>query len=109
MAASSCSNTSRRFWLGRRLPRDRLGEDQCVADLACARERAGEAESLAFEQAPGSGVAGTGDRGEAADSRHRGKAPDEGGHGGGADALAPRGRGEGIADLDTALTVGRAV
>ena len=106
LAAGVDSPTLHAGW---RLPRGWLGEDQCVAHLVCARERAGEVESLAFEQAPGSGVAGTGDCGEAADSRHRCKAADEGGHGGGADALAPRGRGEGIADLDTSLAVGRAV
>ena len=66
-------------------------------------------EHLAFEQAPGSGVLGTGDCRQPTDSGRRREASDEGGHGGGADAFASRGRGQAVTDLDAALTVARAV
>jgi hypothetical protein len=91
------------------LPPDRLAEAQCVAHLVCARNRASEVESLPFKQAAGSGVLHTGNRGQPADPGHRRQALDEGGHGGSAHTLASRGRGEAVADLNTAFTVGRAV
>ena len=49
---------------------DQLAEAQCVAHLVWARKRTREAESLAFEQAPGSRVFGTRNRSKLADPRH---------------------------------------
>jgi hypothetical protein len=57
--------------------RGQLAEAPCVAHLVCARKWAHDVESLAFEQAPGSGVLVIGDRGNPADPRHRRQAPDQ--------------------------------
>jgi hypothetical protein len=98
-SASDAAEPGRRLWASCLkgaellfcLSPDRLAEAQCVAHLVCARNRASEVESLPFKQAAGSGVLHTGNRGQPADSGHRRQALDEGGHGGGAHALASLG------------------
>lgn len=94
---------------GRLQSGDQLAEGQGVAHLVCTGKWTRDVESLAFEQAPGSRVVGTGDGGEPTDPRNRRKASDQGGNGGGTDALPSRGWGKAVADLDAALAVGRAV
>ena len=49
---------------------DQLSEGQGVAHLVCVGKRTRDAESLAFEQVPGSRVLGTGDSGKPADPRN---------------------------------------